>query len=54
MGTVLYVVCGVGNINIVELVKHLIPFLLVEILMLFLLLFFPKLSIAPMNWLMGN
>ena len=54
VGTVLYVVCGVGNIKIVELVKHLIPFLLVEIGMLFLLLFFPKLSIGPMNWLMGN
>lgn len=54
VGTVLYVVCGVGNIKIVELIKNLLPFILVEMLMLFLLLFFPTLSIAPMNWLMGN
>lgn len=54
VGTVLYVVCGVGNIKIVELIKHLIPFLVVELIMLFLLLFFPKLSLVPMNWLMGQ
>lgn len=54
VGTVLYVVCGVGNIKIVELIKNLTPFILVEIAMLFLLLFFPSLSIVPMNWLMGQ
>jgi len=54
VGTVLYVVCSVGNIKFTDLVVKLIPFLLVEIGMLFLLLFFPKLSIVPMNWLMGG
>lgn len=54
VGTVLYVVCSVGDIKIVDLVKNLLPFLLVEIAMLFLLLFIPDLSIGPMNWLMGN
>ncbi len=54
VGTVLYVVCGVGNIKIVELIKYLLPFIVTEIIMLFLLLFFPKLSLVPLNWLMGG
>ena len=54
VGTILYVVCGIGNIHIADLIKKLIPFLVVEILMLFILLFFPNLSIVPMNWLMGE
>jgi TRAP-type C4-dicarboxylate transport system permease large subunit len=33
------------------LVRKLAPFLLLEIFMLFLLLFFPDLSIIPMKWL---
>jgi len=54
VGTVLYVVCGIGNIKFADLVIKLIPFILVETIMLFLLLFFPKLSLVPMNWLMGG
>ena len=54
VGTVLYVICGIGNIKIVELIKAIVPFILVEVVVLFLLLFFPKLSIIPMNWLMGG
>ncbi|MBE6441420.1 MAG: TRAP transporter large permease [Desulfovibrio desulfuricans] len=54
VGTVLYVVCGVGNVKFSDLTLKLIPFLAVEAFMLFLLLFFPKLSIVPMNWLMGG
>lgn len=52
VGTVLYVVCGIGNIKISTLVAKMAPFLIVEVLMLFLLLFFPSLSIVPMNFLM--
>ncbi len=54
VGTILYVVCGIGDVRIAELIKKLIPFLLMEIFMLFVLLLFPKLSIVPMNWLMGE
>ncbi|MDO5484096.1 MAG: TRAP transporter large permease [Desulfovibrionaceae bacterium] len=54
VGTVLYVVCGIGNIKIVQLIRYLVPFILVEALMLFLLLFFPKLSLVPLKWLMGE
>ena len=52
--TVLYVVCGVGNIKITKLVQGMLPFLVTEIIMLFLLLFFPSLSLTPLNWLMGG
>ncbi len=54
VGTVLYVVCGIGNIKITDLIVKLVPFIVVETVMLLLLLFFPKLSIVPMNWLMGG
>ncbi len=54
VGTVLYVVCGIGNIKITQLIRNLVPFILVEVIMLFLLLFFPKLSLIPLNWLMGG
>lgn len=54
VGTVLYVVCGVGNIKIVDLIRNLAPFIIVEVLMLFLLLFFPSISLTPLNWLMGG
>ena len=52
VGTVLYVVCGIGNLKISTLVAKMAPFLLVEAIMLFILLFFPSLSIIPMNFLM--
>ena len=39
MGTVLYVVSGIGEIKFSHLVTKLMPFLLVEITVLFLLLF---------------
>lgn len=51
VGTVLYVVCGIGNIKLPALVKNLLPFIAVEFLMLILITIFPKLSIIPMNWL---
>ncbi len=51
VGTVLYVVCGIGNIKIAKLVSALLPFIIVEAIMLFLLLFFPSLSLVPLGWL---
>jgi tripartite ATP-independent transporter DctM subunit len=52
VGTVLYVVCGIGNIQITELVRKMLPFILVETAILFLLALFPKLSLIPLSWLM--
>ena len=51
VGTVLYVVCGIGNIKLPALVKNLLPFIIVEFFMLIMLTVFPKLSLVPMNWL---
>ncbi len=51
VGTVLYVVCGIGNIKLPALVKNLLPFIAVEFLMLIIITIFPKLSLIPMNWL---
>ncbi len=51
VGTILYVICGIGNIQISRLIRKLIPFILTEILVLLLLLLFPPLSIVPMKML---
>ena len=52
VGTVLYVVCGIGNIKLGELVTKMLPFILIEVVILFLLVYFPKLSLVPLGWLM--
>ena len=51
VGTILYVICGIGNIQISLLIRKLIPFILAEILVLILLLLFPPLSLVPMKML---
>ena len=51
VGTVLFVVCGSCGITMSNLVRKMAPFLLMETLVLFLLLFFPSLSVVPMKWL---
>ncbi|MDR0439523.1 MAG: TRAP transporter large permease [Candidatus Accumulibacter sp.] len=51
VGTVLFVICGSGGMSMPLLVRKMMPFLLLEIFMLFLLLLFPDLSIEPMKWL---
>ena len=52
VGTVLYVVCGIGNIRLMDLVRKMLPFILVEVFLLFMLVYFPKLSLVPLRWLM--
>ncbi|SHJ78441.1 TRAP transporter large permease [Desulfofundulus thermosubterraneus] len=51
VGTVLYVGCGVGKINMAELVRKILPFIMVEFIVLLLLILFPRLVIAPLGWL---
>lgn len=51
VGTVLFVVCGSCGITLNNLVRKMAPFLFMEVLVLFLLLFFPSLSLVPMKWL---
>jgi len=52
VGTVLFVVCGSAGISMGQLVRKMAPFLIMEMAVLFLLLFFPKLSLVPLKWLM--
>ncbi len=52
VGTVLFVVCGSAGITMGHLVRKMAPFLLMEVGVLFLLLFFPQLSLVPLKWLM--
>ena len=51
VGTVLFVVCGSAGISMGYLVRKMLPFLLLEVCVLFILLLFPNLSIMPMKWL---
>jgi tripartite ATP-independent transporter DctM subunit len=52
VGTVLFVVCGSGEIKLGYLVRKMAPFFLMEVAVLFVLLFFPVLSLKPLKWLM--
>lgn len=50
VGTVLNVVAGVGRMKIDQVAKGVLPFMLAQIIVLFLLVFFPQLVLAPLRW----
>lgn len=52
VGIVLNVVCGISKISMNELMKGLWPFLIAELIVLFLLVLFPSLVLVPLKWLM--
>ena len=52
VGTVLNVVCGVAKINMDDSFKGVLPFLLAELAVLFLLVLFPDLVMIPLTWWM--
>jgi TRAP-type C4-dicarboxylate transport system permease large subunit len=52
VGTVLNVVCGVGKISMDDAFKGVMPFLLAELAVLFLLVFFPDIVLVPLKWWM--
>ncbi len=52
VGTVLNVVAGVSKAGLGNVIKGVLPFLIAETMMLFLLIFFPSLVTVPMKWLM--
>lgn len=53
VGTVLNVVGGIANISMDDLMKGVWPFLLAELIVLFLLVLFPSLVIVPARWFAG-
>ncbi|MBA4256948.1 MAG: L-dehydroascorbate transporter large permease subunit [Polaromonas sp.] len=50
VGTVLNVVAGVGRMKIDQVAKGVLPFMFAQIGVLFLLVFFPQLVLAPLRW----
>jgi tripartite ATP-independent transporter DctM subunit len=53
VGTVLNVVAGVGKMKLDEVTRGVIPFMLAEFGVMFLLIFFPQLVTVPAKWLAG-
>ena len=51
VGTVLNVVAGVGKMKMDEVTKGVIPFMLAEFAVMFLLVLFPSLVLVPLRWL---
>ena len=51
VGTVLNVAAGVGNVSMNDIIKHVMPYLWIEIVLLLLLTFFPQLVLVPLYWL---
>ncbi|MCA1368401.1 TRAP transporter large permease subunit [Bradyrhizobium sp. BRP14] len=50
VGTVLNVICGVSKLSMEELMKGVMPFLIAELIVLFLLVLFPQLVTVPVSW----
>lgn len=50
VGTVLNIACGVGKITMERIIKAVIPFFLVETLILLAFILFPQIVIAPLHW----
>lgn len=50
VGTVLNVVAGVGKMKIDQVAKGVMPFLLAQLVVLFTLVFFPQLVLAPLKF----
>lgn len=53
VGTVLNVVAGVGRMKLDEVTKGVLPFMLAEFAVMFLLVFFPWLVTVPARWFGG-
>ena len=53
VGTVLNVVCGVAKIKMDDIIKGVWPFMIAQLIVLFLLVFFPILVTGPARWFSG-
>lgn len=54
VGVVLNVVCGVARVPMGAVIRGVAPFLLAQVVVLFLLVFFPVLVTGPLAWLRGR
>jgi TRAP-type C4-dicarboxylate transport system permease large subunit len=53
VGTVLNVVAGVGKMKMDEVTRGVIPFMIAEFIVMFLMVFFPWLVTGPAKWFAG-
>jgi tripartite ATP-independent transporter DctM subunit len=53
VGVVLNVVCGVSRISMEDLIRGVWPFMLAQLVVLFLMVFFPSLVTVPAKWFGG-
>jgi len=53
VGTVLNVVAGVGRIKMDDVTRGVVPFMVAEFAVMFLMVLFPSLVTVPMHWLSG-
>jgi tripartite ATP-independent transporter DctM subunit len=51
VGTVLNVVAGVGKMKMDEVTRGVVPFMIVQFAVMFLMVFFPSLVMVPARWL---
>jgi tripartite ATP-independent transporter DctM subunit len=54
VGTVLNAACGAGKVSMDNLMKDVMPFLLIETAVLILLILFPQIVLVPMRWMIGG
>jgi TRAP-type C4-dicarboxylate transport system permease large subunit len=53
VGTVLNVVAGVGRMKLDDVTRGVVPFMVAEFAVMFLMVLFPKLVTVPARWLTG-
>ncbi len=53
VGTVLNVVAGVGRISMDQVTRGVLPFMLAQLFVMFLLVMFPSIVMVPLRWLTG-
>jgi TRAP-type C4-dicarboxylate transport system permease large subunit len=51
VGTVLNVVCGVAKIPMSGAIKGVMPFMVAQTLVMFLLVVFPQIVMWPLEWM---
>lgn len=54
VGVVLNVVCGVARITMGQVIVGVVPFLVAQTMVLFLLVMFPGITLQPLRWLRGQ
>jgi TRAP-type C4-dicarboxylate transport system permease large subunit len=50
VGTVLNTVAGVGKVSMDEVTKGVIPFMIAQFIIMFLMVLFPQLVTVPAHW----